>query len=76
MWCGRRCVVCSAALDDLVEFAPVKPDTPVIELPNTGSGISEQGGDWLIPGALGAAAAAIAAQKLLGDKAKESDETA
>ena len=55
---------------------PVKPDTPVIELPNTGSGIGEQGDDWLIPGALGAAAAAIAAQKLLGDKAKESDETA
>ncbi len=54
---------------------PAKPVEPVVKLPDTGAGQVGEGADWLIPGALGAAAAAIAAQKLLSDKAKEADDT-
>lgn len=55
---------------------PAKPVEPVVKLPDTGAGQGESGSEWLIPGALGVAAAAIAAQKLLNDKANATDETA
>src|SRR5690606_10547799 len=42
-----------------------KPTTPpVVKLPDTGSGEGSTGSEWLIPTALGAAAAAVAAHRL------------
>lgn len=42
-----------------------EPKPPVTKLPDTGAGENGQGGEWLIPTALGAAAAAVVGGKLL-----------
>ncbi|MCC6704280.1 MAG: hypothetical protein IT334_05330 [Thermomicrobiales bacterium] len=44
---------------------PAKPEVPVTQLPDTGAGQNGQGAEWLIPTALGAAAAAVVGGKLL-----------
>ncbi|MEZ4496251.1 MAG: hypothetical protein R2845_05585 [Thermomicrobiales bacterium] len=40
----------------------------MVKLPDTGSGTGTSGSDWVIPAALGAAAAAVAGRKLLGER--------
>ena len=47
---------------------PTVPDVPVVKLPDTGAGSGTSGSDWVIPAALGAAAAAVAGRKLLGER--------
>ncbi|MCC6704281.1 MAG: hypothetical protein IT334_05335 [Thermomicrobiales bacterium] len=53
---------------------PPPPPPPVTTLPDTGAGQNGQGAEWLIPTALGAAAAAVVGGKLLkGEKASSED---
>ncbi|MCC6703306.1 MAG: hypothetical protein IT334_00430 [Thermomicrobiales bacterium] len=56
--------ICGPAPVDPGEPPAPPPAPPVTQLPDTGAGRNGQGAEWLIPTALGAAAAAIAARKL------------
>lgn len=53
-----------------------KPEVPVYRLPDTGAGQDGAGSEWVIPAALGAAAAAVAGRKLLLNDDKPSGERA
>jgi hypothetical protein len=50
-----------------------KPEIPVVKLPDTGAGTNSNGSEWLIPAALGAAAAAVAGRKLLSSNEEAPD---